>query len=306
MENKQIEKGKLERFNVWMYNFLAFVLPYTTSFPVAVLTAKSVDDFLHLGIYVSGVLVFGLESIGVLCTSLLVDSVVAWVRSRTTKSFAPIVLFLTVIIIYIRILISLNVTLEQAAGNTNSALADVIALLCLIPPISGVISGWNKLRIENKHKESDDRFHNESREDQLRREAQEREDKIAQDNAIRAEAERRDKLAFEREKIRIQEEQKTLRAKAKAEAQQMQPALVHQQVVPQQNTNTALVASQFKSEILNLLSSMYADLKEVPSVKQLADHFELDYEKNKGYISTLRKKWAEENNITLQRKKGTA
>lgn len=192
MENK---KNNLERFNLFMYNFLSVVLPYSTSFPVAILTAKSAKTFLELDPITAGILVFGLEGLGLLCTSLLVDAVVEWIRSKTSKSIVPIILFGTVTFVYVRILISLNVTLKEAIGNTNPALAGVITLLCYIPLLSGVLAGWNKLRIENKNKQQEERDHTESREDKLRREKQETEDKA-----------RTEKEQFKLERLKIKTE----------------------------------------------------------------------------------------------------
>jgi len=298
MEN-QTTKTNWERFNLWVFNFLAAVLPYSTPLPIAIYTAINAKKFLGLDPYTSGILVFGLEGIGLLCTSLLVDAIVEWVKSRNVRAFAPIILFGVIVFVYIRILISLNVTLEQAAGNNNAALANVVTLICYIPLISGVINGWNKLRIENRDKQERDVIHNESRADQLRREEQEREDRQKQYDAEQADIARREQLAFERERIRIQEEQKTERVRAKAS----QPVI--QQPARPQETPQAIsgaVASQYSAEMYALLTEVYNATGEVAGVKTLADQFSLNYDKNKGYISTLRKKWATEHNIILQRK----
>lgn len=283
---KSNSKNRLDKFNLWMYNFIATILPYSTSLPVAVLTANSVKEFLGLDPYSAGVLVFGLEAIGLLCTSLLVDAVVSWIRSRNAKAFAPILLFGTVVFVYIRILISLNVTLEKAAGNINPALTDVITLLCYVPLLAGVLAGWNKLRIEDRNKNEQDKLHDEEVKERHRLqqiEVTERDRK----------AEREAELA----KLRIQEEQKTARAKVKADALATKPAPVpapvYQQVVP----NVKDVASKYKQEMYNLVTEVYTATSKLPRVKHLADEFNLDYEKNKGYISTLIKQWKTDHNI---------
>ena len=292
MENLDT-KNRWEKFNLWMYNFLASVLPYSTSFPVAILTAKSAKEFLGLDPYTAGILVFGLEGIGLLCTSLLVDAGVQWIRSKSAKSFVPVLLFGTVIFVYVRILISLNVTLEQATGNDNPALSGVITLLCYIPLLSGVLAGWNKLRIEDRNKNETTRI----REEELKERHRNQQIEITQqENEARRQ--------IEIEKIRIQEEQKTARVKAKADALALQPKqVVYQQETPAVSSVAPLSASQFKDDMIILLNETYNDLGKVPSVKQLADQFDLSYENNKGYISTLRKKWAEENGIDLAKKK---
>lgn len=219
MENKN-SQSNWEKFNVWMYNFLSAVLPYSTPLPIAILTARSARTFLELDPYTAGVLVFGLEGLGLLCTSLLVDAVVQWIRSRNIKSFAPVILFGAIVYVYVRILISLNVTLKLATGNNNPELSTVITLLCYVPLISGVINGWNKLRIDDKKKSEDDKFHAETREDKLRRERLEEEDRI-----------RREQMEFHKEKLRIEEENKTARTRATVDAKTRLAEFTYQQNV---------------------------------------------------------------------------
>jgi hypothetical protein len=292
MENRQTLTG-WEKFNLRVYSFLIAVLPYLTPLPVAWMTADSAESFLGLNPYISGILVFGLEGIGLLCTSLAVDAVVEWVRSRSWKTFVPVMMFAAIVYAYIRILITLNVTLEQSTGNTNASLSEVITLLCYLPMISGFINGWNKLRVENRSKQEQDKMNEEEKAERHRNQQIEV-----------TERERDAQRKTEIEKLRIQEEQKTERARAKAQALAAQPQQVYQQVTPAVASQES--ASQYKDEMLQLMNDVYRDLGTVPTVKQMADQYNLDYERNKGYISTLRKKWAVDNNVDLTRKSKTS
>lgn len=155
----------LEHFNPSAFRFLAAVLPYLTPVPVAWLTASSSATFLHFTNTVAFIFVFALEGIGLWFTSLLVDSVVEWIRSRNWRTFAIVLLFTLTVGIYVFLLVSLNVTLETAAGNTNPALSKVITLLCFLPLITGVGNGYYKLRLEHKTDIEKSRIHQEERED---------------------------------------------------------------------------------------------------------------------------------------------
>jgi uncharacterized membrane protein len=292
MENRAIQSG-WEVFNLWVFRFLVGVLPYVTPLPLSFMTADSAAKFLDLNIYVAATLVFGLEGIGLLCTSLAVDAVVAWVKSRSLRGLVPVLLFIAILIAYINILITLNVTLEQADGNTNPQLSRVITLLCYLPLISGVINGWNKLNIETRTKQEADII----REEELAERHRNQQIEVTQQ-------ENEARRNLELEKLRIQEEQKTERARAKAQALAAQPQQVYQQVTPAVASQES--ASQHRDEMLQLMNDVYRDLGTVPTVKQMADQYNLDYERNKGYISTLRKKWAVDNNVDLTRKSKTS
>jgi len=140
----------LERFNPSAFRFLAALLPYLTPIPVAWLTAHSASDFLHFTPEVSFVFVFALEGIGLWFTTMLVDSVVDWIRSKNWKSIVPVILFGITVGAYVLILVNLNVTLEEASGNINPALSQVITLMCFLPLITGVGNGYYKLKLESK------------------------------------------------------------------------------------------------------------------------------------------------------------
>lgn len=163
----------LEQFNPSAFRFLAAVLPYLTPIPVAWLTASSATSFLKFSPVVSVIFVFGLEGIGLWFTSLLVDAVVEWIRSKNWKSSAPMIMFGIVVAIYVYILVNLNVTLEQATGNTNASLSKVITLLCFLPLITGIGNGYYKLKLDYKTQTELAKRHMEEREDKIRNEQRE-------------------------------------------------------------------------------------------------------------------------------------
>lgn len=139
-----------ERFNPSAFRFLAAVLPYLTPFPVAWLTAHSASDFLDFTPTVAFIFVFALEGIGLWFTSLLVDAVVDWIRSRNIKTFSLVGIFALVVFVYISILVTLNVTLEASVGNSNPSLSKVITLLCYLPLLTGIGNGYYKLKLEGR------------------------------------------------------------------------------------------------------------------------------------------------------------
>lgn len=129
------------------FRFLAAVLPYATPYPVAKLTSQSAVRFLNFDKYTSFVLVFGLEGIGLWFTSLLVDSVVEAIRSKSIRAWIMVLLFAMAIGSYITILVNLNVTLETTLENPNPALSKVITLLCFLPLLTGIGNGYYKLQL---------------------------------------------------------------------------------------------------------------------------------------------------------------
>jgi len=169
----------LERFNPSAFRFLAAVLPYLTPIPVAWLTAHSASDFLHFTPNVSFIFVFALEGIGLWFTTLLVDAVVDFVRSRNPKTFLIVIMFVLVVGAYVLILVNLNVTLETANNaNTNPALSQVITLLCFLPLITGVGNGYYKLKLDYRTEteqaqrrtdELNERIRQENRHDRMER-----------------------------------------------------------------------------------------------------------------------------------------
>jgi len=136
-----------ETFNPAAFRFLAAFLPYLTPFPVAWLTMKSAETFLDFTPAVAFTFVFALEGLGLWFTSLFVDAIIAWIRSRNIKTFALVALFGAVVSAYVYLLINLNVTLK---GGNDPVLQDVITLLCFLPLLSGIGNGYYKWNLEQK------------------------------------------------------------------------------------------------------------------------------------------------------------
>lgn len=157
-----------EKFNPSAYRFLGAALPYLTPFPVAWLTAHSAEKFLEFEPSVAFVFVFSLEGIGLWFTSLLVDAVVDWIRSKNLKTGAIVLILGIAVFAYIYLLISLNVLLKGDKGATYS---QVVTLLCFLPLISGIGNGYYKLKLKN------DKVAEEAKSYERQKEKQEREDR---------------------------------------------------------------------------------------------------------------------------------
>lgn len=196
----------LERFNPSAFRFLAASLPYLTPVPVAWLTSHSASAFLQFTPEVAFIFVFALEGIGLWFTTMLVDSVVDWVRSRNWKTFVPVVMFALAVTGYIFILVDLNVTLERATGDPDPALSRVITLLCFLPLITGIGNGYYKLKLEHKTSSELSRLHTEAVEKEIRIEqanSRLEELRIREENAARIEMER-SKERLERLRIKAE------------------------------------------------------------------------------------------------------
>jgi hypothetical protein len=173
-----------EKFNPSAFRFLAAVLPYLTPLPVAWLTSHSSTEFLGFPPNIAFTFVFCLEGIGLWFTSLFVDSVVDWIRSRNAKTFFIVVLFAAVVAAYITLLVNLNVTLEAATGQVNPALSRVITLLCFLPLLTGIGNGYYKLVLEHKTEvqraqELAELHRQEERQERLAKEESERQERLA-------------------------------------------------------------------------------------------------------------------------------
>lgn len=157
-----------EKFNPSAYRFLGAVLPYLTPLPVAWLTASSAEKFLGFTPSIAFIFVFVLEGIGLWFTSLLVDAVVDWIRSRNWKSGTIVIILSAAVLAYVYLLVSLNVLLK---GNAGSIYSQVVTLLCFLPLISGIGNGYYKLKLRT------DKQIEESKNYEREREKQEREDR---------------------------------------------------------------------------------------------------------------------------------
>lgn len=161
----------LERFNPSAFRFLSAVLPYLTPIPVAWLTSDSSATFLHFPAKVAFIFVFCLEGIGLWFTSMLVDAVVDFIRSKNWKTFVLVLMFGFVVIVYVFVLVSLNVTLETAAnGQANSSLSKVITLLCFLPLLTGVGNGYYKYKLDLRTQSERDKEYERSLNERVRQE----------------------------------------------------------------------------------------------------------------------------------------
>jgi hypothetical protein len=258
----------LERFNPSAFRFLAAALPYLTPVPVAWLTANSSAEFLKLPPGVAFVFVFALEGIGLWFTSLLVDAIVDWVRSKNARSFVPVVLFAAVVYAYVRLLIDLNVTLEMANGTPNPAMSRVITLMCYLPLITGVGNGYYKLKLEHKTQLD--------QEQQWKKEHAEQEAaRIRQEQADEAERVRQAQLTLRMEQMRLEAESK---GRESAAAERLEKYRLRQQTnverpnEPKLRTNGHRTNGSERSEqIRSFVRQMEANEQRTPGPTEIAN-----------------------------------
>lgn len=257
-----------EKFNPALFRLLATVLPYSTPLPVAWYTSRSAQTFLEFTPEISGVFVFGLEGMGILFTSLFVDSVIDWIRSRNFKTFALVAIFGVVVIAYVSLLVNLNVTLEQINNpDNNQALSQVITLMCFLPLLTGIGNGYYKWKLESKSALDNDKEYERS---------------IAEKEAERRSLERRERNHLKYGKQLGQSA--TYPAETKSVAKQK-------------------YASDYKEEIWGWMDRYYSKYSKPPKVvevwRNVLEKHEITYNSCKGYVSTQRTDWAQQNEIEL-------
>lgn len=257
-----------EKFNPAAFRFLAAFLPYLTPLPVAAISQANATKFLNLSPGISGVLVFGLEGIGLWFTSLFVDSVVEAIRSKNWKAWLNVLMFAVAVTVYVVILVNINVIIEQSSGNTNPAYSRVVTLLCFLPLITGIGNGYYKLKLEQKTSTE---------------EAQEREQKRQED---------------------IRHEQNDLKLKKAAMKHGFNPfapapVVTLNQDVPTVKEERERKASDYKVKIWQYLDEQRAKGK-ILRVVDITEHFKLDYNKAKGFVSTQRTSWAQDRGVDLR------
>lgn len=242
-----------ERLSPALFKMLSAVLPYTTPLPVAYMTADSAAKFLGMDVYIAGILVFGLEGVGVWVTSELVDSFVEAVRSRNKKAWGVVAFLSTIVIAYISILITLNVVLEQQVNHRGGAYAVVLTLICLMPLISGSMNGYRKTKLEIKTNMT------------LQKEHQEQLD------------------------AQIRAEQVDFKLKKAALKQGFNPfaTVTLNQDVAQVKEIKEKHASDYREKAIEFIERYHNENNAKPMPKDLTSHFKLDHEKNKGFMSNL-------------------
>lgn len=140
-----------EHMSPSLFALLSTIIPYLSPLPIAFFTASNATRYLGFTPTISGIFVFVLESLGLWVTSVLVDSVLEFIRSRNSKTGIMILIFGAVTGVYIAILISLNVSLESADPTKvmSPAYTKVITLISFIPLLTGFMNGWHKAKLDN-------------------------------------------------------------------------------------------------------------------------------------------------------------
>ncbi len=278
-----------EKFNPAAFRFLAAVLPYLTPLPVAAISQANATKFLNLNPTISGVLVFGLEGIGLWFTSLFVDAVVEAIRSKNGKAWLNVLMFAVAVTVYVVILININVIIEQSSGNVDPAYSRVITLLCFLPLITGIGNGYYKLKLEQKTNT------------ELAQERQiEQQNRVMEDNH------------------RLKVEKALIKAGINPLAQ---PVVTLNQDVPVvKEEQRERKASEYKDKIWELLNDVYDNGKtmrfskgtvklpvgSILKVAQIVEHFGLNYDKAKGFVSTQRTLWAQSRGLVGNNKGSTS
>lgn len=256
-----------EKFNPAAFRFLAAFLPYLTPLPVAAISQANATKFLNLSPTISGVLVFGLEGIGLWFTSLFVDAVVEAIRSKNGKAWLNVLMFAVAVTVYVVILININVIIEQSSGNVDPAYSRVITLLCFLPLITGIGNGYYKLKLEQKTNT------------ELAQERQiEQQNRVMEDNH------------------RLKVEKALIKAGINPLAQ---PVVTLNQDVPIVKEERERKASEYKDKIWNYLDEQRSKGK-IVRVVDITEHFRLDYNKAKGFVSTQRTLWAQDRGVDLK------
>jgi hypothetical protein len=141
-----------EHMSPSLFALMATMLPYLSPLPIAFFTASNATHYLGFTPAISGIFVFVLEALGLWVTSVLVDSVLEFIRSRNSKTGVMILIFGLVTAVYITILINLNVSLETAdpTKTVSPAYTRIITLISFIPLLTGFMNGWHKAKLDNE------------------------------------------------------------------------------------------------------------------------------------------------------------
>lgn len=129
-----------------IFSFVETTLPYTTPAPIALISAASAASFFGLKGFGAFLFVYSLEGIGLVSTSKLVETVVDFIRGRNLKTLIMIFSLLTVVIVYITILVSLNVKIHTEITDENFSQA--LTLICYLPLIAGVLNGLSLVKLD--------------------------------------------------------------------------------------------------------------------------------------------------------------
>lgn len=243
-----------EHLSPAMFKMLSTVLPYLTPLPVAWLTAHSAAQFLGFTPEISVVFVVMLEGIGLWSTTELVDAFVEGVRSRTWKAWGVVAFLAVVVITYVALLISLNVTLEKAIGNVNPTYSFILTLICFLPVIAGSLNGYRKVKLERKTELVIAKEQQDAKEAQMR-------------------AEKYD------HKLKMKAVDKGFNPFA--------PAVQYAAETPVVKEAKEKHASDYREKAIEFIEKFYEQNHSRPSPKHLTERFNLEHANNKGYMSSL-------------------
>lgn len=162
-----------EKFNPAAFRFLAAFLPYLSPIPVAWITQQSAGAYLHFNNTVGFIFVFTLEGIGLWFTSLLVDSIVDWIKSRNKNAWIITFVLSMAVLAYITILISLNVLLESSTDGYTTTYGIVVGLLCILPLITGIGNGYYKFQLKSNSSITSDHEYQRNLDEKIRQEKRE-------------------------------------------------------------------------------------------------------------------------------------
>ena len=130
-----------------VFAFVETTLPYMTPIPIATISSISANTFFGLSGFPAFAFVYSLEAIGLVATTKLVDMLVEAIRSRNVKSWLVVVVLIITMIAYIRILVSMNVTIHSNYGKTE---AQVLTLICYLPLMAGVLNGVGLMKLQSQ------------------------------------------------------------------------------------------------------------------------------------------------------------
>lgn len=243
-----------EHLSPAMFKMLSTVLPYLTPLPVAWLTAHSAAQFLGFTPQISVVFVVMLEGIGLWSTTELVDAFVEAIRSRTLKAWGVVIFLSAVVVTYVALLISLNVTLERAIGNVNPTYSFVLTLICFLPVIAGSLNGYRKVKLERKTEMQIAKEQQDAKEAQMR-------------------AEKYD------HKLKMKAVDKGFNPFA--------PQQTYAMDTPAEKEAKTRHASDYREKAIEFIERYHNEKNAKPTPKLLTERFGLEHDKNKGYMSSL-------------------
>lgn len=266
-----------EHMSPSLFALMATMLPYLSPLPIAIFTSANATRYLEFDPVVSGIFVFVLEALGLWVTSVLVDSVIEFIRSRNSKTGVMILIFGAVTGVYITILINLNVSLETSDPTKviSPAYTRVITLISIIPLLTGFMNGWHKAKLENEKRDALANEEKKIQDEKLRLENK-------ADADLRAEAEH--KRLMEKERLASEERIRKAELRAQREASnsfknplqnsQMFEATTSKSTskTASQEGNEATPASKFEA-VSNFVDNFLKQNNALPKTKPLMDEF---------------------------------